>query len=139
MVGISAFLGWLIADLIGRGNPPDQYLYCSNLNSTNSINLPYWDNKDSNITMTTSVNIPGAYGNIIYQPNWSRVNRAKKPCAFWFGLEYPFSSLYERDPKTVGNLVRDSSLLSKPLLGWFTNILTQNKKLDFSLMRYIKV
>lgn len=139
MVGISGFLGWLITDLIAKGNPPDQYLYCSNLNSSNSINLPYWDNKDSNISVTTSDNIPGANGNTIYQPNWSSIKRSKKPCTFWFGLEYPFSNLYERDPITTGNLVRDSSLMSRPLLGWFTNILTQNKKLDYSLIRYIKV
>ncbi|KAJ3314340.1 hypothetical protein HDV04_000706 [Boothiomyces sp. JEL0838] len=43
----------------------------------------------------------------------------KRPCVYWYGENYPYSNLYERNPNATGNLVRDNTHLAEPLGGWF--------------------
>ena len=43
MVGISAILGNLITRLINNSQSPNEYVYCSNVDSMNSLNIPLWN------------------------------------------------------------------------------------------------
>ena len=46
--------------------------------------------------------------------------------SFWYGEDYPYSSIYDIDPKASGNAVRDASFIAQPLTGWFRALLSGN-------------
>lgn len=87
----------------------------------NPINIPYWISADGVIPSSPGKGtLPGATLDSVLNANWAVVRAlstngppgasalfAKRPCVFWYGEEYPFSSLYERDPGVSGVLVRD--------------------------------
>lgn len=47
----------------------------------------------------------------------------KRPCSFWFGEDYPFSSPYDIDPGVNRTNFRDGSFIAMPLGGWL-NVLS---------------
>jgi hypothetical protein len=85
----------------------------------NPINLPYWSGNDGNLTVTTD-KYPGQTLNNITHTNWALIIPIssngppgavtaffRRPCTFWFGKEYPFGAVYDRDPKMSGNILMD--------------------------------
>jgi hypothetical protein len=143
MVGISAFLGNLITGLISRSSPPDEYIYCSNVNGSNPINIPYWRFADGNLTRSPRNQVKGATLEFVYNANWAVVRSLsttgppgaasagfKRPCVFWFGEDYPISALYERNSTARGTkFARDSTNLAQPLDGWLRTMSNFNPAL----------
>jgi hypothetical protein len=137
MVGLSALLGSFITGLIQKASPINGFMYCSNIDAMNSINIPYWGgpSEEPRLPTTGNENIPGAFVDKVYHVNWARVTGALglsgppgaqasnfiRACTQWFGEEYPYSDLYERDPNTPGEspaFIKDSTYYSQPLSGW---------------------
>ena len=146
MVVISAGLGGLIQTLITRSSVIYEYIYCSNVDNMNSNNVPYWDTSDWRLKNVSSSDIPGARLASLITSNWAIITVfsttrqpgatqafAKRPCSYWFGEQYPAGILYERPTAAVGNLLKDSSYLPQPLVGWFstlTNITTSSSTIN---------
>lgn len=94
-------------------------MYCSNIPGMNSINIPYWNGANTNLTVTTD-KYPEQTLNNITHTNWAFITSFsttgppgaataffKRPCTFWFGKEYPFGAVYDRDPQITGNMLLD--------------------------------
>jgi hypothetical protein len=142
MVAISAILGSLIAGLIARSQPPDEYVYCSNLPALNRVNIPHWRNANPFLQRTPPNNFPGATLSFLYHSNWAIVRfitlsgppggagaSFRRPCVFWYGEDYPSSPVYERPPNASVKFLRDSTYLSQPLGGWIPNMVSGNTSL----------
>jgi hypothetical protein len=131
MVAVSAFLGNLVTRLIGRSSPSAEYIYCSRVNGSNAINIPFWAFADPNLVNSTGSEVKGATLPTVFNANWALVRSLsttgppgaaaagfKRPCVFWYGEEYPLSDVYERNTTVSGKFVRDSTNLAQPLNGW---------------------
>jgi hypothetical protein len=86
----------------------------------NSINIPYWNATNGNLTVTDSDNYPTAKLENITHTNWAYISSFrtngppgaataffKRPCTFWFGKDYPFGQLYDQDPGIIGAFGQD--------------------------------
>ena len=135
MVVISAGLGALIQTLIARSTVVYEYIYCSNIDNMDANNVPFWDTSDWRLKNISTAGIPGAKLSELYTTNWfiylvlsttrgpgAALALSKKPCTYWFGEQYPNSALYEKPTVAVGNLVKDSSYLPQPRIGWLQTL-----------------
>jgi hypothetical protein len=78
MVGISAILGNLITRLINSSQSPNEYVYCSNVNSMNALNLPRWNDTvipfpSTEITDANRAEYPESTLGKVLHANWARV------------------------------------------------------------------
>ena len=112
----------------------------------NSNNVPYWDTSDWRLQNISSTGIPGTKLASLITSNWAIITSfsttrapgatnaiAKRPCSYWFGEQYPNSTLYERPTGAAGNLIKDSAYLPQPFIGWFqtlTNITTPSSTIN---------
>jgi ABC-2 family transporter protein len=130
MVAIAGFLGTFITTLIQNTSVIREFIACSNVPNMNSLGIPVWEELE-NFPQTPSVDktlFPAATLDVLYNTNYFRVGSS---CVYWFGEQYPFSDLYERDPKVAGNLARDTTFLPQPKGGWVANLLnTTNPEFD---------
>ncbi|KAI8927349.1 hypothetical protein BC831DRAFT_549185 [Entophlyctis helioformis] len=139
MVAIAAFLGNLIVRLINNANPLKEYIQCSNVNASNSLNIPFWKTSDARLPSEPGTPFIGATTTTMYHVNWARVASLltsgppgaasatfQQPCTFWYGERYPYSSTtpYDRDPGATGKSVRDSTYTGQPVGGWFNALAT---------------
>ncbi|KAJ3000665.1 hypothetical protein HDV02_004350 [Globomyces sp. JEL0801] len=108
-----------------------EILYCSKENSMNKLNIPYWRVNDDNITITNGKDIFGSTLDEIKHVNYARVASFAgsqrpgassatfiRPCVFWYGEDYPLSSLYEKSSGASTKYRRDSAYLAQPVGGW---------------------
>jgi hypothetical protein len=80
---ISTGLGTLIKSLIIKSTPVDEFLYCSNTDASNPINIPYWFT--SQLPSTSGNLVPGSTGSLVYLANFDRI--------ITFGLNGPPGTL----------------------------------------------
>jgi hypothetical protein len=141
MVALSAGLGNLINTLITRSLTNRDFLYCSNVPAMNAVNIPEYD-PDGQFTSSDPSLFPyytatnGSIQNTNYAVVRSFSNTGppgaaafgfQRPCAYWYGDEYPLSSLYERDPNVTDRIkLRDSAFLAQPQGGWVSALGTSN-------------
>ncbi|KAJ3221155.1 hypothetical protein HK099_003726 [Clydaea vesicula] len=51
----------------------------------------------------------------------------RHPCVFWFGENYPHSSIYERKPRLLSSFAdQDSTYTAQPKFGWFQTLQMSN-------------
>ncbi|KAL5032323.1 hypothetical protein RTP6_000450 [Batrachochytrium dendrobatidis] len=148
MVLVSTLLGNLIVGLISS-LPSEEYLLCSNSNSSDMLNVPIWANNDPRLPLSNGAEYPKATEPTVINTNWGlaaashsvdiRSMNSKRSCVYWYGESYPFnaSSIYEAPPGVSGNFVRDSAYLSTPLGGW-TNVIRNSETLVRSNQRDVQ-
>jgi hypothetical protein len=78
MVGISAILGSLITRLINSSQTPNEYVYCSNVNSMNALNIPRWNDTKipfpfTDITAENKAEYPESTLGKVIHANWANV------------------------------------------------------------------
>ncbi|KAI9204485.1 uncharacterized protein BJ171DRAFT_505933 [Polychytrium aggregatum] len=156
MVSIAAILAHVIQGLISTLIPSYEYMYCSNLDGMSPQNWPLL-----NITpgmgspITPKSQVPGATQDVNNINQYILIDTSGgssagpgagslgyiHPCVYWLGEDYPYSSLYERNPNYTGTSLsplfrRDSTYLAEPLHGWLSYILQPNPNITFSFPNY---
>eukprot|EP00842_Homolaphlyctis_polyrhiza_P001509 jgi/Hompol1/2359/HPOL_005968-RA len=133
MVFIAVALAALFRSVISKINSSKEYLYCSNYNASNSLNIPYWAVDDNRLPALPASNFKHATTDKVFQTNFAIVrgisnNKAsaqyfgnQHPCVFWYGEAHPTfqNSVYDQPQNLSGNFGRDAAYSGEPLGGWF--------------------
>ncbi|KAI8925005.1 hypothetical protein BC831DRAFT_284172 [Entophlyctis helioformis] len=137
MVLASSILGAVITGLLVKSNTNTEFISCSNRNAMTPIGVPNWDETDlRNLPQSPGSDFAaiGATQDTVFHSNWAIIRPSgaainavsgKQPCSYWYGDEYPTGgSVYEPTPNVTGKLLRDSSNIHKPTIGWINAITT---------------
>jgi hypothetical protein len=115
IVILSAALGSFLNTLVVRSTTNKDFVYCSNLNAmNNTLNVPFLYSLTDEFPQTGTEGFPFAENPTISHANFGIVRsfgsfqskappgaaiyQFQRPCSYWYGEEYPFSPLYDRDP-----------------------------------------
>ncbi|KAI8925004.1 hypothetical protein BC831DRAFT_550956 [Entophlyctis helioformis] len=139
MVVISSLIGGLLTALITRSLSSNEFIYCSNRNAMTPLNVPNWNTSDLTVLPQSpgdDFKSIGAAQSVVYHSNYAVISytggstratfvssSGKMPCVYWYGDQYPTGgSLYEQAPSVSGKLLRDSSYIHQPSIGWINAI-----------------